>query len=66
MKTKIVIHVHGGVVQSVYASKDVEVVLVDDDNLEDEFNRDQRENILDAEKFDCLEQSISDPDTSMV
>jgi hypothetical protein len=49
MKTnKIVINVSGGVVQDVYATDPaaIRVVLVDEDNLEENFNREQREEIL--------------------
>lgn len=64
-KIKIVVCVDGGVVQSVYANHDINVVIVDHDNLREDFDRDQREMIEETAIADLKEQPEGELDTSL-
>lgn len=68
MRTKkIVIYVEGGNVQSVMADGDTppEIVLIDADNLEENFDNDQIEQMAETAQEGCRDLPIGGPDTSL-
>ncbi len=61
--TKVVVIVDGGNVQSVYANHDINVVIIDHDNLRENFSRDAREMIEDTEVNDLAEMMDTEPES---
>ncbi len=64
--SKVVVVVDGGVVQSVYANHDINIVIIDHDNLRENFSRDAREMIEDTEVNDLAEQMDTEPESIAV
>jgi formylmethanofuran dehydrogenase subunit E len=62
-KTKIVIHIEGGNIQAVYTNEpdNPEIRVVDFDNLEETYDRDDRYTILENETDGLSEAEILEP-----